>query len=220
VKSKSIPGRSVTSHEKKEKTMVTVGALARFEARSGKEADVEHFFQGGLPIVQRQPASTVWYAFRLGPTTFGAFAAFANEEERHALLSVGGPVLAERYSDLFAQPPTFQKVDILAAKLPRGENGVAVGSLVRFEARSGKEAAWERFLKEVLGAVQEAPGTTAWFAFRLGPTTSGVFDTFPDEAGRQAHFQAGVARAEKASDLLEMPPAVEKVDIFASRLPG
>ncbi len=200
--------------------MVTVGLLARFEAKPGNEAAVERFFQEGLPIVQRQPASTAWFAFRLGPTTFGAFAAFANEEERLALLSVGGPVLAERHSELFAQPPTFQKVDVLAAKLPRGENSVTVGSLVRFEARSGKEADWERFLKEALVAIQVAPGTTAWYAYRLGPATSGVFDAFPDEAGRQAHFLAGAARAEKASDLLETPPVVEKVDVLAAKLPG
>jgi quinol monooxygenase YgiN len=200
--------------------MMTVGVLARFEAKLGNEADVERFFQEGLPIVQRQPASTAWFAFRLEPTTFGAFAAFASEEERLALLSAGGPVLAERYSEIFAQPPTFQKVDVLAAKRPREENSVTVGSLVHFEARSGKEADWERFLKEALVAIQEAPGTTAWFAFRLGPSTSGVFDAFPDEEGRLAHFLAGAARAEKGSDLLEMPPVVEKVDVFAARLPG
>ena len=64
--------------------MPIVGALALFEAKPGNETDVERFFLEGLPIVQRQPASTAWYAFRLGPTTFGAFAAFANEEDRHA----------------------------------------------------------------------------------------------------------------------------------------
>ncbi len=95
--------------------MLTVGVLARFEAKPGNEADVERFFQEGLPIVQRQKASTVWFAFRLGPTTFGAF---ATEEERLALLSVGGPVLAERNAALFTQPPTFEKVDVIAAKLP------------------------------------------------------------------------------------------------------
>jgi hypothetical protein len=97
--------------------MPTVGALARFEAKPGNEADVEHFFQEGLPIVQRQPASTLWFGFRLGPTTFGAFAAFANEEDRHALLSTGGPVLAESNAALFAHPPTFEKVEIFAARL-------------------------------------------------------------------------------------------------------
>jgi hypothetical protein len=139
--------------------------------------------------------------------------------QRDALLSVGGPILAERHAQLFAEPPTFQKVDILAAKLPREENTVTVGSLVRFQARPGNEANIERFLKEALVAAQEAPGTTAWFAIRLGPSTTGVFDAFPDEAGRQVHFLAGVARAEKFSDLLELPPGVEKVDILAARLP-
>src|SRR5690242_10345030 len=98
--------------------MVSVGVLARFEAKSPNEAKVERFFGEGLAIVQQPKARAVWFAFRLSSTTFGAFAAFTNEEEREALLSVGGPVLALRSAELFAQPPTFHKVDILAAKLP------------------------------------------------------------------------------------------------------
>jgi quinol monooxygenase YgiN len=200
--------------------VMTVGVLARFEAKPGNEAEVERFFQEELAIVQRQKASTAWFAFCLEPATFAAFAAFVNEEERLALLSVGGPVAAQRNSELFAQPPTFQKVDVLAAKLPKGENSVPVGSLVRFEIKSGKEADFEHFLKEALVAIQEAPGTTAWFAIRMAPSIFGVFDAFPDEEGRLAHFLAGAARAEKASDLLEIPPVVEKVDVLAAKLPG
>jgi hypothetical protein len=56
--------------------MVAAGALARFEFRPGHEADVERFFLEGLPIVQRQKATTLWFAFRLGPRTFGTFAAW------------------------------------------------------------------------------------------------------------------------------------------------
>ena len=52
--------------------MMTVGVLARFEAKPGNEAEVERFFQEGLAIVQRQKASTAWFAFRLEPATFGA----------------------------------------------------------------------------------------------------------------------------------------------------
>ena len=98
--------------------MVTVGALARFEFKPGNEATIERFFHEGLLTVQQGKASTAWYAFRLGPTTFGAFGAFANEEDRHALLSTGGPVLAKKIAALFAQPPIFEKVDIFAARLP------------------------------------------------------------------------------------------------------
>ena len=200
--------------------MVPVGVLARFETTSGNEAKVERFFQEGLTIVQQQKASTVWFAFRLSPTTFGAFAAFANEEERLALLSIGGPKASQRNAELFAHPPAFQKVDVLAAKLPRGENSMPVGSLVRFEIRSGKAADFEHFLKEALGAIREAPGTAAWFAIRMSPSIFGVFDAFSDEEGRLAYFLTGAARAEKASDLLEIPPVVEKVDILAAKLPG
>ena len=201
--------------------MVTVGALARFEAKPGNEAAVERFFQEGLPIVQRQPASTVWYAFRLGPTTFGAFAAFATEEERLALLSVGGPVLAERNSELFAEPPTFEMADVLAAKLPGGEKSVTVGFLIRYEFKSGKVAVAESYLQEALSAVQKQSGTMAWYAFRLGPTTFGVFDVFPNEESRQANFDDGAARVkEKDSGMIEDTFVIEKFDVLAARLPG
>ena len=119
---------------------------------------------------------------------------------------------------MFVQSPIFEKADVLAAKRPRVENNPTIGSLVRFKARSGKEADWERYLKEALIAIQEAPGTTSWFAFRLDASTFGVFDTFSDEEGRQAHFLAGAGRTEKASALLEIPPVVEKIDVFAARL--
>jgi hypothetical protein len=92
--------------------MVTVGVLARFDAHPGLESEVERFFKEGLAIVKRQPATT-WFAFRLGPTTYGAFATFANEEDRTALLSTGGPMSAKRHSGLFAQRPTFEKFDVL-----------------------------------------------------------------------------------------------------------
>lgn len=95
---------------------------------------------------------------------------------------------------------------------------VTVGSLVRFEIKPGKAADFERFLKASLIDIQEAPGTPIWLAFRLGPTTFGVFDAFPDEGGRQAHFLAGAVRAEQASDLLESPPVIEEVDVLAAKL--
>jgi hypothetical protein len=95
--------------------MVTVGVLARFVAHPGLEREIEAFFKEGLAVVEQQPVTTRWYAFRLGPMTYGAFATFANEEDRTALLSTGGPVSAKRHSKLFAQPPTFERLDLLEA---------------------------------------------------------------------------------------------------------
>lgn len=98
---------------------------------------------------------------------------------------------------------------------------VKVGLLVRLEAKPGKEAEVESFLNSGLALVEEEPATIAWFAIRLGPTTFGVFDAFPDEAGRQAHLAGKVAAAlmEKADELLAQPPTMERVDVLAAKLP-
>jgi len=99
---------------------------------------------------------------------------------------------------------------------------VKVALLVRLEAKSGKEAEVENFLRGGLTVVQEEPATTAWFAIRLGPSTFSIFDAFPDEAGRQAHLSGRVAAAlmAKASELLAKPPVIEKVEVLAAKLPG
>ena len=99
---------------------------------------------------------------------------------------------------------------------------VKVALFVRLEAKPGKEAEVENFLRGGLQIVQGEPATIAWFAIRLGPSTFGIFDAFPDEAGRQAHLSGKVAAAlmAKAPELLAQPPAIEKVDVLAAKLPG
>jgi quinol monooxygenase YgiN len=98
---------------------------------------------------------------------------------------------------------------------------VNVALLVRLEAKIGKETEVESFLRSGLAIVQEEPATTAWFAIRMGPSTFGIFDAFPDDAGRQAHLTGRVAAALMASaaDLLSQPPVIEKVDVLAAKLP-
>ncbi len=98
---------------------------------------------------------------------------------------------------------------------------VSVGLYVRLEAKPGKEAEIESFLKSGLALVQEEPDTTAWFAIRMGRSTFGIFDAFPAESGRQAHLSGKVAAAlmEKAADLFAQPPSIEKVDVLAAKLP-
>jgi len=99
---------------------------------------------------------------------------------------------------------------------------VKTALLVRLEAKPGKEADVESFLRGGLSVVNEEPATTAWFAIRIGPSTFGIFDAFPDEAGRQAHLSGRVAAAlmAKASELLAQPPVIEKIDVLAAKLPG
>ena len=94
------------------------------------------------------------------------------------------------------------------------------GLLVRLEAKSGKEGEVAKFLSDALPLAEREPATRAWFAIRLGPSTFGIFDVFPDEAGRQTHLSGPIAAAlmEKASELLSQAPAIEKVDVLAAKL--
>jgi len=94
---------------------------------------------------------------------------------------------------------------------------VKVALLVRLEAKPGKEDDVAAFLRGGLAIVEEEPATITWYALRLGPSTFGIFDTFPDEAGRQAHLAGRVAAAlmAKAPELLAQPPVIEKVDLLA-----
>jgi quinol monooxygenase YgiN len=98
--------------------MVTVGLFVRLESKPGKEQEVENFLRSGLPLVQEEPGTTVWFGMRLGPSTFGIFDAFTDEAGRHAHLSgkVASALMAKA-GDLLAAPPVIEKVDVLAAKL-------------------------------------------------------------------------------------------------------
>ncbi len=95
-----------------------------------------------------------------------------------------------------------------------------VALLVRLEAKHGKEEEVADFLRAGLPLVQQEPATVVWFGIRLGPSTFGIFDAFPDEAGRQAHLSGRVAAAlmEKASDLFSQAPVIERVDVLAEKL--
>jgi quinol monooxygenase YgiN len=98
---------------------------------------------------------------------------------------------------------------------------VSVALLVKLEAKPGKEKEVEAFLRGALPLVQEEPETVAWFAIRMDKSTFGIVDAFPSDEGRQAHLSGKVAAAlmAKASELFATPPAIEKVDVLAAKLP-
>jgi quinol monooxygenase YgiN len=91
---------------------------------------------------------------------------------------------------------------------------------VRLEARPGKEREVEALLRGALPLAQAEPATTVWFALRLGPSTFGIFDAFPDESGRQAHLTGPIAAAlmAQAANLLAEPPAIERADVLAAKI--
>lgn len=98
---------------------------------------------------------------------------------------------------------------------------IRVGLYVRLEAKPGQEAAVAQFLKSALPIVEREPATLTWYAMRLGPTTFGIYDTFPDDQGREAHLAGQVAAAlmQKAPELLASPPVIQKIEVLAAKLP-
>lgn len=89
-------------------------------------------------------------------------------------------------------------------------------------AKPGKEKEVEDFLKSAQPLAIAEPGTTTWYAFKMGPDKFGIYDTFKDEAGRDAHLNGPIAKAlmAKAGELLADPPQIEKLEILAVKAPG
>jgi quinol monooxygenase YgiN len=94
----------------------------------------------------------------------------------------------------------------------------AIGLLVTLQARPGKEADAEAFLKSAQPLALNEKGTLKWYAVKLGPGKFGIFDTFADEGGRNAHLTGEIAKAlgARANELFAVAPQVEKTEVLAS----
>jgi quinol monooxygenase YgiN len=100
--------------------MYTVALFVRLEAKPGKENQVAKFLETGLALANQEVTTPIWFALRLGPTTFGVFDAFTDESGRQAHLN--GPIakaLMAQASELFSKPPVIEPIEILGAKLPQ-----------------------------------------------------------------------------------------------------
>jgi quinol monooxygenase YgiN len=93
--------------------------------------------------------------------------------------------------------------------------------LALLHARPGKEAEVEAFLRSAQPLVLQETATTTWYAVKIGPATFGIFDTFVDQEGRNAHLSGTVAKAliARAEELLADPPQIEMLEILASKTP-
>jgi quinol monooxygenase YgiN len=92
-----------------------------------------------------------------------------------------------------------------------------VAILAVVEAKPGKEREVENFLKSALPLAQAEAKTVRWYALKLGPSTFGIFDTFADQSGRDAHLKGEIAKAlfAKADELFAKPPQVQQPEIIA-----
>jgi quinol monooxygenase YgiN len=98
--------------------MLTKSLFVRLEAKSGKENEVAAFLKQGLELANQEATTPIWFALRLGPSTFAVFDAFRDEQGRQNHLN--GPIaqaLMAQASDLLVSPPVIERVDVLGAKL-------------------------------------------------------------------------------------------------------
>ena len=91
--------------------------FVKLKAKAGKEADVEAFLNSGLDLVNDEPLTKTWYAIKFDDSTFGIFDSFEGDEGRDAHLNgkVAEALMANADA-LLAEPPSIEKVDVLAAK--------------------------------------------------------------------------------------------------------
>src|SRR5262249_6390960 len=102
----------------------------------------------------------------------------------------------------------------------RGALMVKVALLARLVAKPGKEEEVAAFLSGALPLAQAEEKTIVWFALRLSKSEFGVFDAFPDDAGRKAHLSGPIPAPlmEKAGQLLAEPQKIDNVDPLAAKL--
>jgi|SRR5215813_2269272 len=92
----------------------------------------------------------------------------------------------------------------------------------QMEAKAGKEDEVVEFLKSAQALAEKENGTITWYAMRLGGSGFGIFDTFADEAGREAHLTGAIAKAlfDRSQELFAKDPTVHKLELLAAKVPG
>ena len=92
--------------------------------------------------------------------------------------------------------------------------------LATIEAKPAHAADVEALLNGAIDLANQEAGTTTWFAFKLSETRFGIFDTFANEEGRQAHLAGEIAKAllGKADEWLSQAPDILMADVLAAKL--
>ena len=142
-----------------------------------------------------------------------------------------------------ATPPSSQAEDLARARGPdpdangrpvsdphrgvvvTGQNGEdgPKAFYIHIQAREGMEEEVIVMLKDIFGCVLEEPATGPWFAIRYSRTDFGIFEAFPDIAGRDAHVAGGggdiFRDTARMNHILARPAHVFRVDVlFAKRM--
>ena len=112
-------------------------------------------------------------------------------------------------------PPDFAP----APGLPDQKRTIAAIRKALEQAKPGKAAEVEAFLKQGAEMAKAEPGTVTWYGLKEDDGLYSVFDTFEDEAGREAHLNGDIAKAlmAKASELFAEAPKIHKISVVAAK---
>jgi len=98
--------------------MVKLALFARLRAKPERAEEVRSFLESAVALANAESGTVHWFALRFGPTTFGVFDTFAAESGRKAHLE--GPIaqaLAAKGAELFSEPPSIERIDLIGAKV-------------------------------------------------------------------------------------------------------
>ena len=94
-----------------------------------------------------------------------------------------------------------------------------LGLLATLKAKPEQAKTVEQFIKGAIDLAKKEDQTLTWYSFKMDDTTFGIFDTFADESGREAHLNGEIAKAlmGKADELLSQAPDIKKIDILSAK---
>jgi len=104
--------------------MLSLGLFVRLEAKPGKEQEVADFLKQGLELARQERTTPLWFALRLGPSTFAVFDSFHDESGRQNHLD--GPIaraLMANAPGMLAAPPSIERTEVLGAKISQEVRG-------------------------------------------------------------------------------------------------
>lgn len=177
-------------------------------AKNGEANKVSDFLQTGAKLVREtEPNTKFWFALQNNGQIFGIFDVFADDAGRAAHfdgkvaaalkdnagnLIVGGwdkGVLDQVQNSEILSTNAFQPNAVLKS---------TKASYILIKALPGKEGELAAMLTNAASLVTKTePATLFWLALKIDNQTYAIFDTFADNAGRDAHFAGQVAAALK-----------------------
>lgn len=208
----------------KKEPIEKVGLLVILETKSDKGLELSKLLKDGEVMIKKEKDTLAWFAFQMDDSSYGIFDTFQTDlcRMKHLNGDVALTLMANSTDllDDFQPLESINGLEVLASAKTHAspEN---VGLIVLFDAKKGKEKKVRSFLKNALPLVQAEKETISWYAVELGNGKFGIFDTFCNEKGRQAHLRGKVTEAllNNAEEILEGFDVndIKAIDILACK---